>query len=78
MSNSSIWLIDRTLSGATTPSLSGLGSNGKEWVLRIPQNSSLTIRDAIDVLYIPLRKDWPTLRKKIHEIKFLSDKEPFS
>ena len=30
MSSSSIWPIDRTLSGATTPSQSGLGNNGKK------------------------------------------------
>ena len=36
-SNSSIWSIDRTLSGATTPNQSGPGSDGKEKVLRIPK-----------------------------------------
>ena len=30
-----------TLSGVTTPGLSGLGSNGNEGVLRIPQSSSI-------------------------------------
>ena len=45
---SSTWLIDRTLSGATTPGLSWPGSNGNEGVLCIPQSSrphywSLTI-----------------------------------
>ena len=35
----SIWPIDRTLSGTTTPSLSGTGSNGNEGVLPIPQIS---------------------------------------
>ena len=39
---SSIWPIDRTLSGATTPSQSGPGSDGNEGVLHIPQ--SLNIR----------------------------------
>ena len=34
--------IDRTLSGATTPGLSGLGNNGNEGVLHIPQSSSNT------------------------------------
>ena len=42
MSNSSIWAIDRTLSGATTPSQSGPGSDGNEGVLCIPQSSSIT------------------------------------
>ena len=32
MSNSSIWPIDRTLSGATTPGQSGSASNGNEGV----------------------------------------------
>ena len=39
MSNSSIWPIDRTLSGATTPNKSGSGSNSNEGVLHIPPNS---------------------------------------
>ena len=42
MSNSSIWPIDRTLSGATTPGQSQLGSDGNEGILRIPQSSSIT------------------------------------
>ena len=42
MSNSSIWPIDRILSGATTPGLNRLGSDGNEGVLRIPQSSSIT------------------------------------
>ena len=37
MSNSSIWAIDMTLSGATTPEQSGPGRNGNEGVLWIPQ-----------------------------------------
>ena len=39
MSNSSMWPIDRTWSGATTPGQSGPGSNGNEEVLHIPQSS---------------------------------------
>ena len=39
---SSIWPIDRTLSGATIPGQSGPGSNGNEGVLRILQSSSIT------------------------------------
>ena len=45
---SSIWPIDMTLSGTTTPGRSEPGSDGNEGVLRIPQSSSiywsLTIR----------------------------------
>ena len=39
MSNSSIWAMDRTLSGATTPGQGGAGSNDNEGVLQIPQIS---------------------------------------
>ena len=39
---SSIWPIDRTLSGAITPGQSGPGSNGTEGVLCISQSSSIT------------------------------------
>ena len=35
--NRSIWLIDRTLTGTTTPGQSGPASNDKEKVLHIPQ-----------------------------------------
>ena len=38
MSNSSAWLIDRTLSGATTLGQSEPGSNGHEGIFRIPQS----------------------------------------
>ena len=38
---SSIWPIDRTLSGATTPGQSGPGSDGNEGVHHIPQRSSI-------------------------------------
>ena len=39
MSNSSIWPIDKTLSGATTQGQNGPGSNDNEKVLHIPQSS---------------------------------------
>ena len=38
---SSIWPIDRTLSGVTTPGQSGPGSDGNEEVLRIPKAPAL-------------------------------------
>ena len=47
---SSIWLIDRTLSGATTPGQSGPGSDGNEGVLHIPQSSSITEASPSDCL----------------------------
>ena len=50
MSNSSIWPIDRTLSGATTPSQSGPGSDGSEGVLHITQSSSITEASSSDCL----------------------------
>ena len=42
MSNSSIWSIDMTLSGAITSGLSGTGSDGNERVPCIPKISSIT------------------------------------
>ena len=38
MSNTSIWPIDMTQSGASTPGQSGLGSDGNEVVHHIPQS----------------------------------------
>ena len=40
MSLTSIWPIDKTLSGATTPGQSGYGNNGNEGALHITQSSS--------------------------------------
>ena len=48
MSNSSIWPIDRTLSDATIPGYSWQYSN--EWVLCIPQSSSITGALTLDCL----------------------------
>ena len=39
MANSSIRLIDKTLSDTTSPGESGPGNNGNEGVLHIPQSS---------------------------------------
>ena len=47
---SSIWPIDRTLPGATTPSQSGPGSDGNKETLRIPQSSSITGNSPSDCL----------------------------
>ena len=52
MSNSSIWLIDKTLSGATTPGWSGAGSDGNKEVLHIPQSSSITEASQSDYLML--------------------------
>ena len=43
MSNSSIWPIDKTLSNATTPGQSGIGSNGNEglhYILQSPRTEA--------------------------------------
>ena len=48
MSNSSIWPIDRTLSGATTQGQSGPGSDGNEGVLHIRQSSNITEASSSD------------------------------
>ena len=50
MQFSYIWPIDMTLSDATTPDQSELGSNGNEGVLRIPKNSSTTETSPSDCL----------------------------
>ena len=47
---SSIWHIDGTLSGPTTPGQSGPGNDGNEKLLRISQSSSITgpLQDRVD------------------------------
>ena len=50
MSNSSIWPIDMTLSGATTPGQSRSRSDGNKGVLFIPQSSSITETSPSDCL----------------------------
>ena len=50
MLNSSIWLIDRTLSGATTPGLIGPGSYGNDGVFGILQSTSITGASPSDCL----------------------------
>ena len=50
MPNSSIWPIDRALSGVTTLSQSGPRNNGKESVLRIHQKSSICETSESDYL----------------------------
>ena len=46
----SIWPIDTTLSGATTPVQSGPESDGNEGVFRIPQSSSINEASPSDYL----------------------------
>ena len=45
---SSIQPIDRTLSGATTPGQSGLGSDGARRVVCIPESSNITEALSLD------------------------------
>ena len=45
---SSIWLIDRTQSDATTPEQSRPGNDDNEGELRIPQSSSITGTSPLD------------------------------
>ena len=61
--SSSIWPIDRALSGATTPAQSGPESAGKEEVLRIPQSSSIIGTSPSDCLvsYPGLSLKWGVL-----------------
>ena len=47
-SNSSIWSIDETLSGATTLGQSGPGSDGNEGVACITQSSSIAEASPLD------------------------------
>ena len=47
---SSLRTIHRTLSGTTTPCQCGLGSDGNEWVLCIPQGSSIIRASPSDCL----------------------------
>ena len=50
MSNNSVWPIDRILSGATTLSQSGPGSNVNKGVLHVLQSSSITGASQSDCL----------------------------
>ena len=50
MQFSSIWLKDRTLSGATIPGQGESGNNGNEQVPCIPQSSSITESSPSDCL----------------------------
>ena len=52
MSISSVWLIDKTLSGTATPSQNGFVSDGSEEVLRITQCSCITGTSPSDCLVL--------------------------
>ena len=65
MSNSSIWPIDQTLSGATTSGQSGLGSNGNDGVLHIPQSSNISGASTADCLVLYPRHSLPLYRDAV-------------
>ena len=77
---SSIWPIDKTLSGATTPSLSGPRNDDNEGILHIPQNSSITGTSPSDIelsrrlLYLVYSDDFR--QNKITWAPFVELKEP--
>ena len=50
ISRTSIWSIDSTLPGATTPGQSGLGSSSNKGILCIPQSSSINGASPSDCL----------------------------
>ena len=58
---SSVWPIDKTLCGATTPSDSGPGSDGNKGVFRIPQSSSITRTSPSDCLVSYSGHSWGSL-----------------
>ena len=60
----SIWPIDRTLSGASTPGQSGPGSDGHKEVLRIPHISSITGASPSNCLVSYPRQIWRCERIK--------------
>ena len=82
--NSSIWPIDRTLTGTTTPGQSGLGNDGNEGVLNIPLSSRpkphhqiiyCHIQDTFlgvsGVLTLCKRFSWHILQPKLTERKVI-------
>ena len=58
----SIRPMDRTLSGATTPGQSGLGSNGNEEVLHIPQISKAVALPSDGLMSYPCGVEWVRVR----------------
>ena len=77
LAHSSIWLRDWTLSGVTTPSQSGHGSDGNEWVLHIPHISSFTETSSSDSLvsYLEhlLGKSYPSAEMQLVYCAALAD-----
>ena len=64
MSNSPIWPTERTLSGVTTPSLSGPGSDDNEGLLGIPQSLGLKPLYLIVIQDIRLEWSYPSVEMK--------------
>ena len=64
MSNSSIWLINRTLSGASTPGQSGPGSNSNEGVFYFPQKYHIAGTLLSDCLVSYQGRSYPSAEMK--------------
>ena len=71
MSNTSIWPIDRTLSGTTTPGLSRPGSDGNEEVFYNSQSSSITGALPLDFLCDIQDSSWQGMQQKSYDSKLL-------
>ena len=73
MSNSSLWPLDRTLSGATTPSQSRPGSDGNEGILLIPRSFGITGASPSDCLVLypehSLGASYPSLQRGVRQGK---------
>ena len=67
MQFSSIWPLDRTLSGASTPGQSGPGKDGSVGVLRIPESFSITGTSPSDCSYPGhlLRVSYPSAKMQL-------------
>ena len=70
MSNSSIWPIDRTLSGATTPDHRGAWSEGDKGLHHIPQSSGITGASPSEYLDsylgLSLKEFYPSAGMQLH------------
>ena len=69
--NRYIWLLDGTLTGTTTPSQSGPGSNGYEGILYIPRSSVIGASPSNDLVSYPHSSKkyiYPLLYMPLHVI----------
>ena len=68
-----IWLINRTLSSATTPDQSGDGSNGTEGVLFIPQSFSIIGTSPPDCLLSYLIEGGVLFMQSVYSTRWLGN-----